>query len=152
MKQHRGITLVEMIYVLSLCMFLTLLTSMLFMTSTRLIQAQYTSKPKLQQLDGMIATLRQDVWASQHVSVIANHTLELSLPKQKVVWSVNDDITQIVRTENDTQRYFPVDIAMLNWTIVAGGVDVEVHTSSQFEPVSMRLLSAQLLKEAQHDQ
>lgn len=152
MKQHRGITLVEMIFVLSLCMFLTLLTSMLFMTSTRLIQAQHTSKPKLQQLDGMIATLRQDVWASQQVTVSPDNTLQLAQGQNTVRWSVDADKSQIVRTGVDKLRYYPAQLATLHYAPAVGGVDIEIHTANAFEPVTMRLLSASMLKEAQHVQ
>ena len=107
MRRSAGYTLIEMIFVVSLCMFLLVLTAILFTTSTRVIKSQHTTKPVLQQLDSMVASLREDVWLADQVAVNQDNELLLKQNESTITWRSDANDQQISRTAGAAQRFYP---------------------------------------------
>ncbi|MBN4060842.1 type II secretion system protein [bacterium AH-315-I18] len=174
MRRARGFTLVELMFVVAMCMFLMLLTSMIFMTATHTVQNQLSSRQKLAHLDGMVEKMRSDVWQAQSIHLVNDHTLQLQYTDQRIQWTTDSKSKQIIRMVLDSpdtsphQRYYPAGLAILQFTgfpdvgrseklpgvdlpaFRVPGVDLEVLTQGQRDAVVMRLLSRRQLLEAQH--
>ncbi len=151
MKRQHGYTLIEMLFVIGFCLLLLLLTSFIFTTSTRLIKAQHTVIPELKQVDAMVEQLREDVWKAKTVTVVSERELQLATGDGLTRWSLDDAGLQWVRKQSDRQRYFPTNMVQMNFQVAPAGVTAVIANQQSRDPVTMRLLSAPMLKEVQHD-
>lgn len=148
--QHcHGFTLMEMIFVVGMGLFLMLLTSILFTTSTHTIREEQLSKPRINQLDALVATLRADVWAGDALTVVDAGTLQIGSGDRVIDWSQDTAKHQIIRRQAQDQHYHTANLATLGFVQVVGGVEVQITVEGQRDPVVMRLLSRHLLEEAQ---
>ena len=146
----------ELLIITSLCMFLILLTGKIFMTSTKVIQTNLSSRQDLAQLDAMVKQLRADVWQTHSVEILEDQSLALQNEAAKIQWGINDN-NQIQRTltDNTTQnvqtRNYPAGLVEIHFKPAKlPGVGVDVVTASNRDPVVMHLPCKVQLLEAQH--
>lgn len=156
-QSHHGYTLIELLVITSLCMFLILLASKIFMTSTKVIQTNLSSRQDLAQLDAMVEQLREDVWRTQSITILADQTLSLQNDAVKIQWAVNDQkqiqriMTSSPSQKNQTRNY-PAGLAELqfNASKLPGGILLNVVTVNNRDPVTMYLHCKAQILEAQH--